>query len=263
MKLCSIASGSSGNCIYVGSKSTHIMIDTGISGKKIEQGLNTIDLTTGMINGIFITHEHSDHIKGLGVVARKHQIPIYATKGTVEAIKKMDNLGKFPEEIFHCIEPDVPFLLGDLEVLPFRISHDASEPVAYVVRHEEKSVGVATDLGKYDDYIVEYLSGHDVLLLEANHDIRMLQAGPYPYYLKKRILGERGHLSNETSGQLLCEILHDGLKCVILGHLSKENNYEELAFETVRSEVVLNNNAKDVIPIYIAKRDESSHCIEF
>ncbi len=241
MRICSIASGSSGNCIYVGSDNTHLLVDVGISGKRVEQGLNSLELTGKDIDGILITHEHSDHIKGLGVIARKHQIPVYATEGTVEALSHM-NLGKMPEGIFREIHEDEPFEINDLTVNPFTIPHDAAQPVGYRVECGEHSVGIATDLGKYNEYIVGNLQNLDALLLEANHDIRMLQVGKYPYYLKQRILGERGHLSNENSGKLLCRILHDKLQAIVLGHLSKENNLPELAYEAVRMEITMGEN---------------------
>ena len=263
MKLCSIASGSSGNCIFAGSDSTGVLIDAGISGKRVESGLNTIGHTGRELDGILVTHEHSDHIKGLGVLARKHEIPIYATRGTIGAIRECTNLGKFPDGIFREIAADQPFEIGDLHIDPFTISHDAAQPVGYRISHGKSSVGIATDLGKYDDYIVDHLKGLDALLLEANHDVNMLQVGAYPYYLKQRILGDRGHLSNCTAGHLLCELLHDGMKEILLGHLSKENNYEALAFETVCSEVTMGDNpykSKD-FHITVAKRDEVSDMI--
>ena len=246
MRFCSIASGSSGNCIYVGSDNTHVLVDIGISGKKMETGLNSLELTGRDLDGILITHEHSDHIKGLGVISRKYGIPIYATAGTVDAMVRTNE-----------IQEDEPFMINDLKVNPFTIPHDAAQPVGYRLEHEGHSVGIATDLGKYNDYIIENLQGLDALLLEANHDIRMLQVGKYPYYLKQRILGDRGHLSNENAGRLLCRLLHDNLKAIFLGHLSRENNYEELAYETVCSEVTLGDNpykSKD-FRIQVAKRD--------
>ena len=257
MRFCSIASGSSGNCIYVGSDNTHVLVDIGISGKKMETGLNSLELTGRDLDGILITHEHSDHIKGLGVISRKYGIPIYATAGTVDDMVRTNALGKIPEGIFHEIQEDEPFMINDLKVNPFTIPHDAAQPVGYRLEHEGHSVGIATDLGKYNDYIIENLQGLDALLLEANHDIRMLQVGKYPYYLKQRILGDRGHLSNENAGRLLCRLLHDNLKAIFLGHLSRENNYEELAYETVCSEVTLGDNpykSKD-FRIQVAKRD--------
>lgn len=263
MRLCSIASGSSGNCIYVGSERTHLLIDTGISGKKVEFGLNSLDLTTKDLDGIFITHEHSDHIKGLGVIARKCQVPIYATPGTIRAMEKDASLGKMPEGIFHPIEADEDFFLGDMKLHPFRISHDAAEPVGYRVEHGQSRVAVATDMGKYNEYTVRQLSNLDALLLESNHDVRMLQVGAYPYYLKQRILGEKGHLSNESAGQLLCRILHDHLKAVLLGHLSKENNYEALAYETVCAEVTMGENEYKAgdFNIAVASRDRVSDVV--
>lgn len=264
MKMCSVSSGSSGNCIYVGSEQTSLLVDIGLSGKRIEFGLNEIDRTTGDIDGILITHEHSDHIKGLGVIARKYRIPIYATSGTIQAIQSNGSMGKLPEGIFREIYVDQPYEIGDISIDPFAISHDASQPVGYRLNHGGKSMAIATDMGKYNDYIVDKLNGLDGLLLEANHDVNMLQVGRYPYYLKRRILGERGHLSNEAAGQLLCRLLHDNMQGVLLGHLSQENNYEELALETVCAEVTMGDNpykSKD-FNIKVARRDTVSGVLE-
>lgn len=241
MRFCSIASGSSGNCIYVGSDTTHILVDVGISGKRTEAGLKELELSMRDIDGIFITHEHADHIAGLGVLARKYEIPIYATEGTIGALKQTASLGKIPEDLYHPVRADEKIIMGDLVCNPMRISHDAAEPVAYRIGYGKKHVGIITDLGNYNDYTVESLKGMDALLLEANHDVNMLQVGPYPYRLKQRILGDKGHLSNERAGQLLCRLLHDGLQTVMLGHLSKENNLPELAYEAVRVEMTLFN----------------------
>lgn len=263
MDFYSIASGSSGNCIYVGSEQAAVLVDTGISGKKITEGLKGIDRKPEELSAILITHEHSDHIKGLGVLARKYGIPIYTTPGTARAIREMTSLGTIDEGLFHEIHADEAFSVKDLKILPFRISHDAAEPVAYRIRNGEKSVAVATDMGYYNDYIVDNLRGLDGLLLEANHDINMLQVGSYPYPLKQRILGKFGHLSNDNAGRLLCEILHDDLKFVMLGHLSKENNYEALAYATVCAEITMGDNPyhADDFPIQVVKRDEASQKI--
>ena len=242
MRLCSIASGSSGNCIYVGSDAAHLLVDVGISGKKTEKGLKELELTGRDINGILITHEHADHIQGLGVLSRKYEIPIYATAGTIRAIKGCSGLGNLDSSLFHEVEEDRKFFIKDLTINPMRISHDAAQPVGYRISYGNRRVAVCTDLGVYNDYTVECLKGMDALLLEANHDVNMLQVGPYPYYLKQRILGERGHLSNENTGRLLCRILHDKLKTVLLGHLSKENNLPELAYESVRMEINMGDN---------------------
>ena len=202
MRLCSIASGSSGNCIYVGSDCAHVLIDAGISGRRVEAGLNSLELTGRDLDGILITHEHSDHIKGLGVIARKYGIPIYATGGTVDAMVRSGSLGKIPEGIFREIREDEPFLIKDLVVNPFTIPHDAAQPVGYRLECGEHSVGIATDLGKYNEYIIENLQNLDALLLEANHDIRMLQVGRYPYYLKQRIMGDNPYKSKDFKIQV-------------------------------------------------------------
>lgn len=265
MELCSIASGSSGNCICVGSDDSHLLIDAGISGRRIEEGLHQLDLKCEELKGVLVTHEHIDHIAGLGVLARRYGLPIYATAGTKGAILRVKSLGKVDESLFRVVEPEVDFVIGDLTVEPIAISHDAAEPVAYRIRHGEKSAAVITDLGTYDDELVAKLQDLDVLLLEANHDVNMLQVGPYPYPLKQRILGDRGHLSNERSGHLLGQLLHDGFKAAVLGHLSKENNYAKLAYETVRLEILNGDNPYrgDDFPVYVAKRDTLSERICF
>ena len=264
MELCSIASGSSGNCIYVGTDATHLLVDVGISGKKTEVGLNSIGRSLNTVDGILITHEHSDHICGLGVLSRKYHIPIYATEKTIEAIKMSSSLGKINHDLFIPIKADDSFRIKDIMIEPMHTSHDAADPVAYRFKYENKKVAIATDLGTYNEYTVECLKGMDLLFLEANHDVRMLQVGPYPYKLKQRILGDRGHLSNELSGQLLKRIIHDKLQGVVLGHLSKDNNIPELAYETVRVELALGSDVYNECqcPITVAKRDEVSPIIK-
>ncbi len=263
MRICSIASGSSGNCIYAGDENTHLLVDTGISKKRVEEGLLSLGIKGEELSGILITHEHIDHIQGLGVFSRKYEIPVYATKGTIEGIKGTASLGKIPEGLLKEIVIDEKFRLGGMEILPFAISHDAREPSGYRIENGKKAVAVATDLGVYDDYTVRRLKNLNGVVLEANHDIHMLEVGPYPYPLKRRVMGERGHLSNELSGRLLCDILHDGLQYVILGHLSKENNYPELAYETVKLEITLGNNPYkgEDIPMMVAKRDMVSDVV--
>ncbi len=265
MELCSIASGSSGNCIFAGTDDCHILVDVGISGKRIEGGLNEIGFQTSEMNGILITHEHADHIKGLGVISRKFGLPVYATQGTIDEILRDPSVGEIDRSLFRTVLPEVPFLIGDMTITPFSKSHDAADPVAYIMRSGHKSMAVVTDLGIYDDLIVNRLQGLDVLLLEANHDVRMLQVGRYPYYLKQRILGDKGHLSNELAGQLLGQVLHDRFRRVLLGHLSKENNYPQLAVESVKMEITMGNNPYkgSDFPVDIAGRDEMSEFIEF
>lgn len=265
MRMKAIASGSSGNSIYVGSDNTHILIDTGISKKRMEQGLEGLDICGNDIDGIFITHEHSDHIGGLGVFLRKYPVKVYGTEGTLEAVKRYKSLGKIDYSLFQPIGYDESMMIGDLEVTSIKTSHDAAQPCAYRVASGNKNCAVITDLGCYDEYIVEYMKGLDVLFLEANHDVRMLEMGRYPYELKRRILGKYGHLSNETAGRLLDTILHDKMKAVVLSHLSEENNMPDLAYEAVRMEVNMSGSeyCADDFDIQVASRYEPSAYIEF
>lgn len=237
MKLCSISSGSEGNCIFIGGKEGKILVDAGISGKRIEEGLAGIGVSPGELDGIFITHEHLDHVKGVGVMARRYKLPLYGTVETIHAMLHTKNVGKISEEQIHLIKPDEKVNVKDIRINPFSVSHDAGNPVSYTFQSGEQKIGLATDLGCYDEYTIHNLKDSDILFLEANHDINMLQVGSYPYLLKQRILGERGHLSNGHSARLLCQLLNDRLKHVILAHLSKDNNYPDLAYETVKCEL--------------------------
>ncbi len=265
MELYSIASGSSGNCVCAGSDDCHVLIDAGVSGKRVEEGLNAVGLKAEEMRGILITHEHVDHVSGLGVISRRCELPIYATRGTIDAILQSGACGEIPAGLFHVVRAGEAFEVGDLLIEPFATSHDAAEPVAYKISSGGKSMAVVTDLGTYDDAIVEKIQNLDVLMLEANHDVRMLEAGPYPYRLKQRILSERGHLSNESSGRLLSEALHDHFGAVMLGHLSEKNNYPDLAFETVRLEVEMGESpyGGNDFPMYVARRDMPSEMIRF
>ena len=265
MRMCSIASGSSGNCIYVGTSDTHVLIDAGISGKRVDEGLKKLQISGGDLDGILVTHEHADHIQGLGVLSRKYHVPLYMTGGTADWIWRNAAIGKVDKESFVEIREDEPFRIKDLEIEAFEIPHDASQPVGYRLTDGKKSTAVATDMGRYSEYIIDHLKGLDAMLIESNHDMNMLMVGRYPYPLKLRIMGDRGHLSNESAGKLLCELLHDRVRYVLLGHLSKDNNFEELALETVRQEVTMGDNpyqAKD-FDIRIAKRDCISEILEF
>ena len=261
MKLCSIASGSSGNCIYVGSGQTNLLVDAGVSAKRIENGLKEIEVVPDTLQGILITHEHTDHISGLGVMARRYHIPIYATYETARAIQQIKSVGDIPEGLFQYIKPDEAFEINDITVAPFSTSHDASNPVCYTMNAEGHKVGVATDLGKFDDYIIDQLRDSDLLLLEANHDINMLMVGKYPYYLKQRILGERGHLSNDSCADLISKLVTNKLKHIFLAHLSKENNYEELAYETVCCELADRGYNFSEADLSVAHRDRISDLV--
>ena len=247
MKLKSIASGSSGNCILAASDKTNILVDVGISKKRIEEGLKQADLCFKDIDGIFITHEHIDHVKGLGVISRSYDIPIYATEATLRQLSYMKKqLGEFDYSLFCPIDVDKRINIGDLELEAHSIWHDAVDPVCYSVFCEDRKLSIATDLGDFDEYIIEAIKDSDALLVEANHDIRMLQVGPYPYELKQRILGKRGHLSNEACGRLIKRVLNNHIKAILLGHLSDKNNYPELAYEAVKNELMGNAFTDDV-----------------
>lgn len=232
--MCAIASGSSGNCTFLQAGDSRILIDVGISGKKVIAGLEEIEVDPSTIQGIFITHEHSDHIKGVGIFSRKYDIPIYATEKVWETMMTYNMIGKIKEENQKYIIKDEYLQLQDLKILPYSIYHDAVDPVGYIFEYRGKKITLATDIGMIDKHIMDHLRGSNGILMEFNHDIHMVQAGSYPFQLKQRVLGDYGHLSNEVAAQVLVDIYHEDLKWALLGHLSQENNIPDLAYITAK-----------------------------
>ena len=234
IEFCSLASGSSGNAQYIASQETSLLLDAGLSGKYIESALKNVDIDIRKIKGILVTHEHSDHIKGVGILHRRYGMEIYTSNKTWDAM--LPKIGKVDLEKVHFFNPGEAFDVGDIQVDPFSISHDAIDPVAFSFRTHNAKLSMATDLGIWDDEILNEIKDSDLLVLESNHDVEMLKMGSYPYYLKRRILSEVGHLSNDSAGELITRVVKEGnVKNVLLAHLSKENNLPELAYETVRS----------------------------
>lgn len=231
-RFCSLFSSSSGNCTYIGSSGGGILIDAGVSAKQISLGLNGIGVDESEINAIFVTHEHSDHVKGLRVFASKYNIPVYATAGTLNELEKMGVLnGKFPTAV---IEGEIE--CGGQLIKPFATSHDVAESCGFsVTTGDERQLSVATDTGIVTDEMRDVLTGSDLVLIESNHDIGMLRNGNYPYLLKRRILSDTGHLSNLACGDFVTELIKSGTTRFVLGHLSKENNIPSLAYQTSKA----------------------------
>lgn len=243
MRFVSLASGSSGNCIYIGTGKTNILIDCGISARKADTSLKSLGLEGGLeeIDAVLITHEHSDHIKGIKRLMSAYGKRVYTTTGTGNALvaaAKDEYFNYAGRELIEIIRADFEFEIGDISIIPFSTYHDAAEPCGFRFEINNSSVAVMTDCGHSDDYICDHLENLDAILLESNHDPHMLAAGPYPAMLKRRILSPRGHLSNQDAGELLSSIFTPRLKNVALGHLSKENNTPELAEKTVRSKLI-------------------------
>lgn len=256
MKLYTIASGSSGNCVCINDGDTCILVDAGITAKRIEAGLNAVGAGLPDLDAILVTHEHIDHVRGIEVIAKKHAVPIYGTKETLSEIAKSARNADEIQKMFHYIEPGEVFGINDVEVNTFSISHDAGNPIGYTFVSHGHKIGMATDLGCYNEQIIEKLTGADILYLEANYDLNMLMAGGYPYRLKLRIAGEHGHLSNDMSAELVVRLLHERLKHVVIAHMSKENNYAELAYETIRQAVQQNWRWNGKAPVVtVANRD--------
>lgn len=242
MKLCSLASGSGGNASLLKHGKTRFLIDIGISKKALISELNDLEQNIHDINALFITHEHIDHIKGLGPLLRAYHIPVYLTEGTYNAVMNYKGLGEVDKDLFNVIIPEKDYIIDNLTVRAIATDHDAAQPVAYKFSVDDISAAIVTDLGTYTESMVEQLRGIDACLIEANHDIRMLEMGPYPYQLKLRILSSNGHLSNDDCLKLICLLMKDKLKKVILGHLSNENNLPKIAYETIRQGINENGN---------------------
>lgn len=227
-----LASSSSGNCILLCHKHTYIVIDCGISGKAVQTALQQLDIDGSSLCAVLVTHEHSDHVKGLGILSRKYNLPIYANSKTWS--KMGFSLGKLDPDNIRFFEKDNPFLLNDVEISPFSIPHDAADPVGFNFRDEQgKKATLATDIGHTSEELFDQIKGADEILLESNHDIDMLKTGPYHYLLKKRILSAFGHLSNDSAACLAARLIESGTTKITLAHLSCENNTPMVARQTV------------------------------
>ncbi len=234
LSFCSLASGSSGNCQLVATERTKLLVDAGMSGKYIKTSLDNIDVDINQVKGILLTHEHTDHICGLGVLMRRHQMPLYVTAKTWQALE--GKIGKVDPSQVHLYDTIDNMEIGDISIQSARISHDAVDPLCYAFMHGKAKVAIATDLGMISQEVIDKFKDSDLVMVESNHDIEMVKMGSYPMYLKRRILSELGHLSNEDAGHIAKEIIEYGkAKHILLAHLSKENNVPELAYETVKS----------------------------
>lgn len=264
VSFCPVASGSNGNCIYVSSGNTRILIDAGLSGVKIEARLNGIGATCIDIDAIFVTHEHSDHTMGIGVLSRRFDTPIYATPGTWQALERDKYVGRISPKNKRFVYSEESLMLNDLCVKPFTIPHDAREPVGYTIHTRGRKVSVATDLGCITPDVTDNIKDSDILLLEANHDEDMVINGRYPEILKKRILGMRGHLSNVNCGRLLAEVMCDRLRHIYLGHLSEENNIPLLAYETVKNILTVSNfKVNESFQLHLTDRSRAGELLSY
>lgn len=221
MKLCTLASSSRGNALVVSCDNTHILLDAGISALRIKRGLDELGLTPDDLSAILITHEHSDHAKGLTNLLKKYPIPVYATCATEPALRERAVMAG---DLFRPIVAGQPFWVEGVEILPFATPHDTPGSVGYRIQHGENSMALATDLGHLTSTVVEGVRGVNLLVAEANHDEDWVRTSPYPYSTQRRILGDYGHLSNEVGMELVVQAIRSGTQAVILAHLSPENN---------------------------------------
>ena len=230
LEICAIASGSNGNCYYIGNKSDAVLIDAGISGKQILLRMSERNLNPSKIKALFITHEHGDHMRGARGISKKLQIPVFVTAKTFNGAYR--NLRPDYPRYF---TPGEEIKIGEFAIHTFLKNHDASEPCSFRVQYKNKNVGVFTDIGEACDNVTSHLQKCDGLFLESNYDEKMLWEGSYPWFLKKRVGSNVGHLSNDQTFSLLNEFAGENLKCVFLSHISKENNTPEIAFQAMQN----------------------------
>ena len=229
-----LASGSSGNATYIETPQRKILVDCGLTGKAIAVQMEKIGRSVADIDTILVTHEHVDHIKGIGVLARKYGMDIYANEKTWKAMENK-NIGVIKQEQKHLFEPGITKTFGDIDIVSFSVSHDAASPQFYAFQKDQKQFVMLTDTGYVSEKLRKLLYNADAYLMESNHDVDMLRMGNYAWHLKQRILSDKGHLSNEDGALAMCEMLGDKTKRIYLGHLSQDNNLKELAYQTAES----------------------------
>ncbi len=262
LNFCSLYSGSSGNSLFVQSENTNLLIDCGVSAKKIETALNGLNIDPNSINGILITHEHSDHVQGLGIFAKKFNVPVFVNKKTLDAMPKQKEKLESCNANINNFEVGDHFEINNLKIKSFAIPHDAANPCGFTITDNRKTIGIATDIGHMTTNILKELEPSNFLLLESNYDLEVLKCSPYPYHLKQRIAGPNGHLPNEEAGKTISYLLKSNLKRAMLGHLSKENNFPELAYKSVVEEIMGNNNKENALQLSVASRDLPGEIIQ-
>lgn len=231
MRICSLSSGSKGNSVFLETDKSKILIDAGHSGKQIEILMKLIGQEAKELDGIFVTHEHTDHIKGVGVLSRRYDLPIIANEKTWLAMRR--NIGNIEPKNILVFKSNTFFSFRDFDVHAFSTHHDAADPVAYVFYQDKQKVTVLTDTGVITQDMKDTIMDSNIYYIEANHDIEMLKNGPYPRHLKDRILSSHGHISNEVSKDILADLIKARDEKIILAHLSEENNLDEIAYSTV------------------------------
>jgi len=253
LKCCSLYSGSTGNSLFLSSENTKVLIDAGASGKKIIEGLESIGVSINEIDSILVTHEHTDHTKSLNLLSNKYDIPIYSTIKTWTELEKQNiKVATKNHKTFNISEK---FEIGDLTIFPFKTPHDAIDSCGFSFEADNKKVTIATDLGHVNEEIYSYLQQSDFVLLEANYEPNLLKMGKYPDFLKRRIAGQFGHLSNSDASNIICKLVKNGLSKLMLGHISKENNFPELVYQTVMQELQnLDVDCKIDLDIAVANR---------
>ena len=256
---CSLYSGSSGNSLFVETKNTKILIDAGVSCKKIETALNDINIDPKSLDGILVTHEHIDHVQALGTLSKKFNLPVFVNQETLDAMPKQRD--KISDKNINIFKLSDKFEIGDLIIKPFSIPHDAANPCGFSLYKDDKKISVATDIGHMTNDILKNLEESLFVMLESNYDPEVLKCSSYPFSLKSRIAGPSGHLSNEMAGKTISFLLKSGLKNAMLGHLSKESNFPELAYKTVIEELIANNYNENSLMLSVASRDTHSKLV--
>lgn len=261
VSICPLSSGSSGNCILVKTSDMTILVDCGITGKAAERELKSAKVDPCEIDAIIVTHEHIDHISGVGIMCRRYKLPVYATFGTWQAM--INSLGKIDISLIRYIAPDVPFKIHNTIIKAFPTSHDAAESIGLLINDGEAYGAIATDLGTVTRHIYDILTPCSILMIEANHDEKMLINGSYPQHLKERILSDCGHLSNKICGALCAKLVREGcLKQIMLGHLSSDNNTPHLAYSTVAKSIEnLGIQVGSDVLLYVANRHSAGETL--
>lgn len=249
-KYCSLYSGSSGNSFFVQSETTNLIVDAGVSLKKILSALKEINIDGANIDAILVTHDHIDHTKSIASLSNKYSIPVFASKKTWEAISDIAN--KIPDNNRKVFNISQSFSIGDIKILPFHTPHDAADPCGFNLYNLNKKISIATDIGYISEELLDHLKESSCILLESNYDPEILKYSRYPYVLKQRISSDKGHLSNISAAKTLSKLYNFGLKKALLIHLSKENNFPELAYETIKNETLNCTN----LSIDVAPRDK-------
>jgi len=260
LEFCALASGSRGNAVYVGSNGAGVLVDVGLSARSVALRMEAAGIEPARVRAVVLTHEHRDHAAGVAAWCRRHRVPVWMTEGCLGGLESMLGTRALAGVEVRVFASGEPFEAAGLGFLPVRMSHDAADPVGFRVTDGRARVGLATDLGLATQWVREALRGMDLLYVESNHDEERLWNGPYPWPLKQRVRSRHGHLSNRACSDLVADLLHPGLRCVVLGHLSQTNNEPRLAYAATRA-VLGRAGAERDVTLLVARQDRPGRVV--